>query len=863
MKGSFYKKADLHIHTPVSKCYQPDQKHIQAGDIIAEAIKKKLDVIAITDHNDYTFIEEVQKAAKGKGIYVFPGVEITAAGAHIIAIFDLDFPIMKINNLLARVGITDDMRGKKDAIGNDVEKVIKEVATIGGIAIAAHANSSNGLLRHPQGSYKVKIYGMPELRALEFNDQDDINKFTQGRIPQYPAKACVLGSDAHCLENIGQQFCHLKMEDVSLIGLSHALIDHEVRVRFPWDVTETTYPRIKNFTVSQGFFGGQVFNFHPNLNCLVGGKGTGKSTVIELMRYCFDDLSVMEDIRDDTLGKVETLVGEGGKISVKFEEADGTELNVEREVVNVAFLPEDSEMEVTDSSGEEVYLLNKPVFFSQGEIARIATNPIAQLELIDRYLDISEENRQEKQYIEELRTNRSLLIQGKTKYQDLMNEIKDPETGKLATKSEHDRLEKELKNPIFSEFPKWELEEQYSKNISEALKSFQSESESVLDSLDIEAMFPAPLDIASPNYTLFEDLTKIPDELEKFRSAMKDDIEKEVKERQTRLKEAHETWQPMFDIMKEEYEEFLAQLGEESVIKVQRRYRNLKIRLKELEGKEREAKTHKKEITNYQEKRANLLKLLDQARQSRFQKRLQKAKDWETTFARSIKIDIQKCSDKKQYVQDLKDFLKGSYVYEKDINTIVHSIDPEKLVEAALTDQVQWIVDESMVREDIVQKLLEHLKTRDLEELYDLQTVNLPDLPEISYMVEPEKYKPLNQLSVGTKSTVVVSIAMVEGNTPLIIDQPEDSLDTEFIYKEVVKKLRQQKESRQFIFSTHNPNILMAGDADLSYILTATSEKGSVKSSGGIDHLDTNKLIVLHLEGGTEAFQLRARKYIP
>ena len=124
-----------------------------------------------------------------------------------------------------------------------------------------------------------------------------------------------------------------------------------------------------------------------------------------------------------------------------------------------------------------------------------------------------------------------------------------------------------------------------------------------------------------------------------------------------------------------------------------------------------------------------------------------------------------------------------------------------------------------------------------------------------------EEYKPLNELSVGTKSTVILLLAMIEGKAPLVIDQPEDSLDTEFIYNEIVYRLRNDKESRQFVFTSHNANVVVAGETELAYVLSATSDRGTIKSSGGIDRSDTNRLMLLHLEGGAEAFKLRAQKY--
>ena len=87
--GSKFFKTDLHFHTPASQCYK--NKDVTVKNIIDEAINQNLEVIAITDHNDISGIEEAREYSKGRSIYVFPGIEITAKGGHILALFDLDF----------------------------------------------------------------------------------------------------------------------------------------------------------------------------------------------------------------------------------------------------------------------------------------------------------------------------------------------------------------------------------------------------------------------------------------------------------------------------------------------------------------------------------------------------------------------------------------------------------------------------------------------------------------------------------------------------------------------------------------------------------------------------------------------------
>jgi ABC-type Na+ transport system ATPase subunit NatA len=116
---------------------------------------------------------------------------------------------------------------------------------------------------------------------------------------------------------------------------------------------------------------------------------------------------------------------------------------------------------------------------------------------------------------------------------------------------------------------------------------------------------------------------------------------------------------------------------------------------------------------------------------------------------------------------------------------------------------------------------------------------------------------------VGQKATVIISLALIEGDSPLVIDQPEEPLDTLAITDPVVGTLRSQKETRQFIFTTHNANVAVGADAELNIVLEAGADKGAIVSLGGVDHEDTNNLLVLHLEGGPDAIDRRVKKYRP
>ena len=207
------------------------------------------------------------------------------------------------------------------------------------------------------------------------------------------------------------------------------------------------------------------------------------------------------------------------------------------------------------------------------------------------------------------------------------------------------------------------------------------------------------------------------------------------------------------------------------------------------------------------------------------------------------------------------DATTGSHAHKASILKVATSLQPHEFVQAILDEDAKLIQERSTADLDDVNRILAFLRQKDLAEILKLETTIISDMPMISFEVEPGKKKPINALATGTKSIVVVSLAMVEGNVPLVIDQLEDSLNTEFIYEQIVGRLRNEKELRQFVLTSHNANIVVAGETDLTHVLTATFDQGSIESSGGIDDPVTNKQVLLHLEGGPDAFRLRARKY--
>jgi ABC-type Na+ transport system ATPase subunit NatA len=104
-------------------------------------------------------------------------------------------------------------------------------------------------------------------------------------------------------------------------------------------------------------------------------------------------------------------------------------------------------------------------------------------------------------------------------------------------------------------------------------------------------------------------------------------------------------------------------------------------------------------------------------------------------------------------------------------------------------------------------------------------------------------------------------MALCEGDTPIVVDQPEDSLDIRSIWNDMCLRLRLTKRSRQFVFTTHNSSLAVASDTDKFVVLTADAHRGKVALSGAIDSADVRRDVLTLLEGGEKTYFLKQRKY--
>ena len=165
----------------------------------------------------------------------------------------------------------------------------------------------------------------------------------------------------------------------------------------------------------------------------------------------------------------------------------------------------------------------------------------------------------------------------------------------------------------------------------------------------------------------------------------------------------------------------------------------------------------------------------------------------------------------------------------------------------------------------------ERIAQADLDLFMRIEELELPATTEIELNTapdgEPATWQTLQALSTGQKATAVLLLLLLESEAPLVVDQPEDDLDNRFITEGVVPIMRQEKRRRQFVFSTHNANIPVLGDAELILGLAASGEaregqaRIAPKHMASIDSRPVRELVEEILEGGKAAFEMRRSKY--
>jgi len=886
-KGTRWFKCDFHLHTIASECFQ--DKTVTAEQWIDRVIEQELDCVAITDHNTGVGIDEIKAIADEKGLIVFPALEITCdtSKIHLLVLFDRDKTSADIRDFLVRADIKAEDFGTQDAISC---KSIIEIADLanrdGAIVIPAHIDDKyNGLMtvgdKNLRDFYKkdnvnaIQIISNPtgKIKQIEYAKNENIALLTFSDNPHEEK------SPKHGLWGIGQDYSWIKMDEKpSLESLRQAFLLPEFRVRNKFESVDKPYIQpniwiksisIENTTISDSL----KINFNPQLNTIIGGRGTGKSSILKFIRGVFnrtsdlgellnehndfykqeagrpekgvlkDDTCIeVEIVRDNVLHKVfASNISSSSSQTIKIQRYDKLADNWE-EVIDVGYI---------DFLDFEQY--------SQKQIYEIAQEPNALRERIDNAIENITGIESEKEHIKnkffekstEIRTIAQQVLEKEiiqTKISDLERRIvKFQESGIAELLIQKDKFTKE--KLIINKFEKEiEKKEELLSALIENFSISDIDYSCFTEEVDREALQPIFRVVIDGINTIRTELEVLKDKVRDTKNIYGESI------RESNWRNSYDENITNFIAKKEELE----QNGIDDITN----FENLTQEKSNLENK--------LEIIN--------MKIEQQEENLREKNRLQNeylAKTKEITqkrreFIRSVlqdnrvKIEIKPFRDISSFESKLRKIIQRDDRFEDDI---------DKLKEICFNGNVEQKIKEVREiflkirnNEDINQAVSGHFINL-VQRLNDSQIDEIELLlPEdeiaVKYRItDSGQWKPLSTASAGQKTTAILTFILSHGETPLILDQPEDDLDNRLVYDLIVDRLKKAKEKRQLIVVTHNANIPVNGDAEYIISMDTETEKLQVLNEGTVENISIKKEICDVMEGSEKAFIMRSKRY--
>ena len=876
-RGLIYRKIDLHVHTPESECF-PD-KSITPIDIVNQAIKEGLDAIAITDHNSGVWIDSIKKVAKNK-LVVFPGVEITTTAGkiniHIIAIFNTGKSTKDIENLLGELKILPEKYGKPDAYTTfSPSSVIDIISSRGALAIAPHANSSQGIMGGMKGEPRTGVLNNVNLSAIEATNSDfksvakkqkrtRVIDLLDGTHEEYPKLAVYQSSDnlneqngTHEISKIGSRYSYFKLDEIDLEGLRQCYCDPDVRIKQHDDFEIFSLPKLKQMEISQGFLAKQKIFFHQGLNSIVGGKGTGKSLIVEFLRFGLTQTSDDKDVMADHKKKLDKRLELLGEINVDFELPTGANYRITRILDGASNHVECMNTETGEIYQGEIASLFPILAYSQNEVIKIAEDEAAQLRLTDSFIDTSS-------YKEQLRILSSKLDKNDKELSASIKASYDVEsyTTQISTISEQlKNIDKALKNKLFDEMRLLEQKQTIFNQYVQFNNEAQAELGNTLNNIQSNLIAPTiPKELTTdPDLKLSQKLAKAT--LRELSRTIKE-VTRFVSDNEKALEVIYKGWKPIFDRKSKQYDDMLKKAGGDKK-KLEAERRKLQSQLDRFKAELNKHEKIKSKLKPIRTSRTSLLNEFDKVHKDYYDSRKQLFDKLTSQSLGKLKLDIQYAGNRASYKAKLWDLRARSRIHKTDTDTVADNLMPREFMDLVIDKKIETIHQKTNLATANIERLVELLNSaEDLSEVLSLSySVHPQDIPSIQFRKDDKEYYPISEISTGQKCTSLLIIALSEGTRPIIIDQPEDSLDTTSVYEDIVMKLRDGKEKRQFILTTHNASVGVASDSDNFIVLKSTSSRGKIDCYGAIDRKAVKTEVIQHLEGGPKPYGLRHKKY--
>jgi hypothetical protein len=877
-RGADFTRADLHIHSYGDYgSYDVTDDSMTPQNIIDVAVREHLSIISVTDHNEIGNVRETMARGDEAGVTVIAGVELSTPQGHLL-VYCPD--IEHLEKFFGKLEISSDKKSCKETI----PQCLKIAAEYRGFGIAAHIDVGAGIEKAVAGygQFKEDILTCPNLLALEITDAANERWYTErdsnsNRKRLFQCRrnhlsndstyelARVLFSDAHTLSSLGvnaqgnKRLTRIKMNSPSFNAMRIALQDASARVRIE-DLIPKSVPHILGATFHGGFLDGQTVHFSKNLTCIIGGRGTGKSTMLEAVRGCTGNPA--KDIVDSDVGP--------DRISLIYEDETGRQQTLSRDKLR----------DVVNESDPAEGITYIPIeSYGQGETAEkiqhCDKDPQVLLEFLDGFLSFGTLRSEDEAFREQ-------LLESQTIIERLVIEVSAIPEVRKALKNAQNQL-KTLKDQKAKEVVELEealaQEKTFRGTLVDELTAFMKDVKAALKHDDIKAFIDGyDADELVVGSKEFKEVKIIVDEYIKTISQHSTDLSKNATTVIGEINAQLKSWKERESEKKSKIEEIRKTLQKDGIT----------LDMAFIRKTAKDATEYDRKLKDLTNKQKNLKQARRERKQLVTERLSVKAKMYAVRYGFATKLESNLKATVLEYRVSVN-FREGK-----------HAPEAEDLIQEAMGWRTSQVPRAALIVNNVtVPKLLNVIDKKEYSDIEAVRNANgekvfsagdaravvdtlaepsnrmrlercvFDDLPEITITKRitdegTQRYvtKDFSQLSLGQQQSILLSILLYsESSAALLIDQPEDNLDSSFVYRTIVQNLRQIKEHRQVIIVTHNANIAVLGDAELIVPLKSRSDKAFITDRGSIDAEKTKYLACEILEGGEKAFRRRSEIY--
>lgn len=866
-QGAQWVRADFHLHTRADREFKFSGDDNFYNSNYVDALERAgIRLGVITNHNKFDLEEfkALRKTAQKKGIVLLPGIELSvgdgANGIHTLVVFSDDWLADGHDHINPFLSVA--FEGKVPALyeqenGRSSLSLLETIKKLESyhrdfFLVFAHVETPSGLWGELDGgrlaelgqneSFRSCTLGFQKVRT--YNKLQEKNKPCRAKTQQhlgdwYPAE--LEGCDAKCIEEIGQgRACYLKLGELSFEAVKFALSDPAARVATEPPKHQASHIRSVHF--DGGILDGQTLHFSSELNTLIGIRGSGKSSILEAVRYALD--IPRGEKAQDTKYKDELIrhtLGSGGKVTLTACDVYGQEFTISRifrEAPNVYL---DGKLQPGVSIRETV--LRRPIYFGQKDLS--STGEGFETDLVEKLVGeklcvLRDKIEAQRQSVREaaqrwLKLNNTPEL--KRDFEDQLNDA----NFRLSKFEEHgvaDKLQKRL--GFQQDASALARMNERADNFIIALGQFIAVHEDDLRNATSYVSKQNPDFFA----TYYAEYTNLVGKINQLKQIEQDaqTIAERLKTKQGEFESARKDLQEEFAQVERQLAQELKHVGMTAIqpddFLVQQQRKTKAEQMLEALAKQESQQTSIRDALFAEIDKLNELWLHEF-------NIIKVELDRVNTGQSSLQIEADFKGDKEAAINFMQQLFKGSNIRESIMRAVMEDYADFGGLMRAMPNALAKAGNASEV-----------FKKTFMQNLAEFVTWQVPNSFVIRYRGKELKHHSLGQRA----SALLLYVLSQHQNDVIIIDQPEDDLDNQTIYDDVIKFLREMKPDVQFIFATHNANFPVLGDAEQVHACQYQDEKVTVQS-GSIDARPVQESIINIMEGGREAFNRRKEVY--